>query len=177
MVAPHTLAAPGRSIMKLLSGALFAVVLAVGTSTIPATAKPATSPTVGSTIKTKLVKVTLHAYRQPVTNGTPVETTAVGTETAAINVEACNNTTGTQTVAPYQFFLETPDGHLVFPAKSSRTPRPQLPATPLTSRRCARGWLSYQVPAGTRAVFVVFQAGAMFTNTLHKWTVPASAAS
>jgi hypothetical protein len=161
--------------MKRLAGALVAVVLAVGMPAVPAEAeKKPSSPTVGSTIKTRHVKVTLHAYRQPVTVDSPVETTAVGTETAAINVEACNRTTSTQAVGPYQFFLETPDGHLVFPAKTIGTPRPQLHAAPLTTRRCIRGWLSYQVPAGTRAAFVVFQAGAMFTDTLHKWKVPAS---
>jgi hypothetical protein len=163
----------GRFVLKRLAGALVAVVVAVGISAVPADArKRPNAPTVGSTITTRHVKVTLHAYRQPVTVDRPVETTAVGAETAAINVEACNRTTSTQTVGPYQFFLETPDGHLVFPAKTIATPSPQLRAAPLTTRRCSRGWLSYQIPGGIRAAFVVFQAGAMFTDTLHKWKVP-----
>jgi hypothetical protein len=159
--------------MKRLAGALLVILVVLGIAAAPATAQKATaSPTVGSTITTKRLKVTLDAYRQPVTVTTPSATTAVGVETAAINVQACNRTGSTQTVAPYQFFLEAPVGKLVIAVKNARAPRPQLEATPLGGRRCTRGWLTFQVPAGTRAAAVVFQAGGMFTNTLHKWTVP-----
>ena len=159
--------------MKRLVGALLMVAVTTGVPAVPAAAtKKPTSPTVGSTITTRRVKVTLHAYRQPVTVDRPVETTTAGQETAAINVEVCNTTTSTQAVGPFQFFLESPDHHLVFPAKTIGTPRPQLHATPLAKHRCTRGWMSYQVPVGTRATFVVFQAGAMFTDTLHRWSVP-----
>jgi hypothetical protein len=158
--------------MMRLVGALLAVAVVIGVLAVPAEAKKKPiSPTVGSTITTSRVKVTLHAYRQPVTGDRSVETMPVGQE-AAINVEACNRTTSTQTVGTYQFFLETPDGHFVVPAKTIARPRPQLRSTPVDARACARGWLSYQLPTGTRAAFVVFQAGAMFTATLHRWTVP-----
>jgi hypothetical protein len=150
--------------MKRLAGALLvvAVAAAVALPAAPAEAKTKpSSPTVGSTIKTRRVNVTLRAYRQP-----------VGADAAAINVAVCNTTSSTQAVGPYQFFLETPDRQLVFPAKTIETPRPQLRATPVTQHHCTRGWVSYRVPAGVRAASVVFQAGAMFTPTLHRWTVP-----
>jgi hypothetical protein len=160
--------------MERLARAVLAVALAVGIPAVPAGAKPPTSPTVGATIRTKRVKVTLHAYRQPVRVSPPVESIAPDTEIAAIDVEACSITGVAQTVGRYQFFLETPDHRLVLPAKTIATPRPQFRASAVTTRHCARGWLSYAMPAGTRAAFVVFQAGAMFTDTLHKWRVPAS---
>jgi hypothetical protein len=141
------------------------VIATVAVVWLPAAAAAAgpgsTSPTVGSTIVTRRLAVTLRAYRQP-----------VGHEIAAIDVKVCNRTARRQTVSPAQFFLDPPDHHLVFPARSVRAPRPQLRATTLDRRRCIRGWLSYQLPAGTRATFVVFQAGAMFTATLHPWRVP-----
>jgi hypothetical protein len=159
--------------VKRLGGAFLLIVAVLGISAAPATAQTTTtSPTVGSTIATKQLKVTLRAYRQPVTLTNPSPTTAAGTETAAIDVKACNRTGTTQTVAPYQFFLEAPVGKLVIAVKNATAPRPQLQATPVAGHRCTRGWLSFQVPAGGRAASVVFQSGGMFTNTLHKWTVP-----
>jgi hypothetical protein len=162
--------------MRLVAGAVVAGALAVGMPAGPSAARPSPAPPgVGSTITTRRVRVTLRAYRQPVTVRTPIETTTAGTGIAAVDVEACSTAAGPVTVGPYQFFLEPPDRHLVFPAKAIDTPRPQFHATTLTARHCARGWLSYELPAGTRAAYVVFQAGAMFTNTFYKWTVPPSA--
>jgi hypothetical protein len=130
------------------------------------------TPTVGSTIKTRRAAVTLHAYREVVTSRRPNETAPAGSAVTAINVEICNTGTAPLPVRRGQFFIATPDQNLVFPAATPAAPHPQLTTTRLARHRCLRGWVSYFVPAGTRATFAIFQAGAMFTDTLHRWTIP-----
>lgn len=146
--------------MKRFVGALLVAGVLL-TAEVGAAARPTSAvPTVGSTITTRQLAVTLRAYRQTVA--------APG----AIDVKVCNRTNLSQPVRRTQFFLQTPDGHLVLPDDSIEAPRPQLATAPLPARRCVRGWLGYQLPASSRATHVVFQAGAMFTATLHTWDLP-----
>ncbi len=114
------------------------------------------TPTIGSTIRTKQVAVTLHAATQVLTR-------------ADVEVEVCNRTKRAQPLRRTQFFLQVPDGHLVLPDESTPKPHPQFRTAPLPARRCARGWLGYTLPPGVVATRLVFQAGAMFTDTLHTW--------
>jgi hypothetical protein len=151
--------------------AVVCVVSVVG-STASATAERSGAPTIGSTITTRDVAVTLHAYRQVVTSRRTSETAPAGSAVTAIDVEICNRTDGTLAVRRGQFFIATPDQNLVFPATFA-APRPQLTSRALPRHRCMRGWVSYFVPTGTRATLAIYQAGAMFTNTLHQWTIPA----
>ena len=147
------------------------VAMVLGFSTVAAAAetqKPH-APTVGSTIRTGDVAVTLRSYRRQVTVRDSAGHSSV---VAAINVEICNKGTGALPVRRDQFFLESQDRHLFFPAATLDAPRPQLQTTPLARHRCLRRWVSYLLPTGTRAADVVFQAGAMFTPTLHRWTLP-----
>ncbi len=148
-----------------------AFVVSVVASTAPARAEQADAPTIGSTIKTRDAAVTLHAYRQVVTSRRASETAPAGSAVTAIDVEICNRSDGTLAVRHGQFFIATPDQSLVFPA-TYVAPRPQLTSKPLARHRCVRGWVSYFVPPGTRATLAIYQAGAMFTNTLHQWTIP-----
>lgn len=149
--------------------------VAVTFGSAPATAavvRESGAPTVGSTITTRRAAVTLHAFRDVVKTGGATETAPPGTAVTAIDVEICNRSRAALPVRRGQFFIEMPDGKLLFPTATSAAPRPQLTTTRLPRHRCARGWLSYIVPAGTRAAFAIFQAGAMFTPTLHRWTIP-----
>ena len=155
--------------VKQLFGALFVATL-IGLPAPAAVAKSGT-PTVGSTIKTGDAAVTLRAYREVVTTRRPTETAPTGNAVTAVNVEICNTSAGVLPVRRNQFFIATPDAPLVFPATFD-APRPQLTTKPLAGHRCIRGWVSYFVPTGTRATFAIFQAGAMFTDTLHRWRIP-----
>jgi len=137
-----------------------------------ATQKPH-SPTVGSTISTRDVAVTLRAYRARVTLKASAATNPAGRAVTAIDVKICNTAGRSLSVRRGQFFLEAQDRHLFLPAAASSAPEPQLETTRLARGHCLRGWVSYLVPSSTRAAFAVFQAGAMFTPTLHTWTLPA----
>jgi hypothetical protein len=149
---------------------LVAVVLGSTAPAVAATQKPH-PPTIGSTIRTSTAAVTLRAYRKQVTARGSAPTTSPVT---AINVQICNTSSASLPVRRDQFFLEAQDRHLFFPAPTPTVPEPQLETTPLARSRCLRRWVSYALPAGTQPTFVVFQAGAMFTATLHKWTLPSA---
>jgi hypothetical protein len=153
---------------------LVVTVLGIVTPAAAAGTQKTHAPTVGSTIRTGDVAVTLRSYRRQVTTRDPVANSSAEPLSAvtAINVEICNKGTGALPVRRNQFFLELQDGRLFFPAATLDTPRPQLQTTRLARRQCLRRWVSYLLPTATRAAFAVFQAGAMFTPTLHKWTLP-----
>jgi Domain of unknown function (DUF4352) len=161
-------------VRKPLLGVLFVTALLCGTAIASATAQPSGTPTVGSTIRTRHAAVTLHEYRQVVTSRRPTETAPAGSAVIAINVEICNTSRAALPVRRGQFFVATPERPLVFPAPTPNAPHPQLVSTRLARGRCLRGWVSYVVPTGSRATSAIFQAGAMFTPTLHTWTIPTS---
>ena len=159
---------------KPLLGLLLVTTVLCGTAAVPATAQQSRTPTVGSTIRTRRAAVTLHEYRQVVTSSRPTETAPAGSAVIAINVEICNTSAAALAVRRGQFFVATPERPLVFPAPTPNAPHPQLVSTRLPRGRCLRRWVSYVVPTGTRATSAIFQAGAMFTPTLHTWTIPTS---
>ena len=159
---------------KPLLGVLVVITVLFGTASSPAAAQQSGAPTVGSTISTRHAAVTLRAYRQVVTSRRPAETAPAGKAVIAINVEICNTSGAALPVRRGQFFVATPELPLVFPAPTPNAPHPQLVTTRVARGRCLRGWVSYFVPTGSRATSAIFQAGAMFTPTLHTWTIPTS---
>jgi len=161
-------------VRKPLLGVLVVITVLFGTASSPAAAQQSGAPTVGSTIRTRHAAVTLRAYRQVVTSRRPTETAPAGKAVIAINVEICNTSGAALPVRRGQFFVATPELPLVFPAPTSNAPHPQLVTTRVARGRCLRGWVSYFVPTGSRATSAIFQAGAMFTPTLHTWTIPTS---
>jgi hypothetical protein len=163
------MAREASAVVKQLVGVLF--VATAFWPAAPEAAQKSGTPTVGSTIKTRDAAVTLHAYREVVTSRRSTETVPAGSAVTAIDVEICNRSTGVLPVRRSQFFIGTPDAPLVFPSTFA-APRPQLNTKPVARHRCLRGWVSYVVPTGTRATSAIYQAGAMFTNTLHRWQIP-----
>ena len=158
--------------LKPLLGVVLATAVLWGPAAAPSAAQQSGTPTIGSTISTRRAAVTLHEYRQVVTSRRPAETAPAGSAVIAINVEICNTSAAALPVRRGQFFVTTADQGLISPAPTPNAPRPQLVTTRLARHRCLRGWVSYFVPTGSRAASAIFQAGAMFTPTLHTWTIP-----
>ena len=162
---------------KPLVGVLFVITLFWPAAAAPAAAQQPATPTVGSTIRTRNAAVTLHEYRQVVTSRRPAETAPAGSAVTAINVEICNTSSGALPVRRGQFFIATPEQSLVFPAATPAAPHPQLTTTRLARHRCRRGWVSYIVPAVTRATLAIFQAGAKFSGTIERRSIDERAGS
>jgi hypothetical protein len=85
----------------------------------------------------------------------------------AADVEACASAAapvGTG-VSPTFFSVETNDG-AVWASVAGRK-KPALPSGLIPANRCVRGWVTFKVPEGRAARFVVFDS-----STVVKWRIP-----
>ena len=101
------------------------------------------------------VEATVFEYRQPAAPGGPS-----GAQWAAIDAQVCVHQAAIfdVTVSQLPWLLISADGQAISPARSEDARFPQ-PAYPTDHRRlhpkdCARGWIVFAVPAGTRPVAV-----------------------
>ena len=107
--------------------------------------------------------IQVYAYEQPVTPENEFITPRDGYEFAAIDVEACAgpspDTTGTRSINPFEFVAHMPDNtrqEADIPAREPALNHTNLP----NPGDCARGWVTFQIPAGVRPVYV--ERGGMF---------------
>lgn len=105
--------------------------------------------------------VQVHTFQQPV-QGDVVGASA-GREFAAIEAEVCAGRRSAR-VTPARFVLEMADGSRR--ARSYFGPKePQFPEGPVMANQCVRGWVSFEVPEGQRASYVVFDG-----SSLGRWS-------
>jgi hypothetical protein len=160
----------GRLAKAVVTGAILAVVMSAAPGS--ASMLGASTPKVGATIRFTHGKITVHSYEQPA--GIPTSTfskPSAGHEFGAVEVEGCNSTSQTLDLNPYQFQLEMPDHSRLQPTVASRVPA--LHDTPLASKDCVRGWVTFEVPSGILPSFVRFQSGSTLGGnaTLARWRV------
>lgn len=100
-------------------------------------------------------KATVHAYEQPYRAKDREEQLDPGNEFASIDVETCAGSEDAAT-DPRQWQLLMPDNRRPEPELYALPIRePEFPAAPLPAGECVRGWITFQVPTGTRAADVV----------------------
>jgi len=153
-----------RKVMATL-GALVVVLTAMA----PAGAKSST-PTVGTKIRVSNGSVKFWGYEQPVSaDGTGKDPADPGQEYAAVDVEACSTATRKQQVTPFMFTLVLPEGskeHATVTVK-----QPPMYSALLSKGDCTRGWVTFEVPQGSRATQLTFGVPG---GTPSKWKVPPS---
>ncbi len=152
------------------SGAKLVQRRGTSTSASSSTTTTTTAPSqfkVGDTVQTALGnKETVYAYVQPVQPSNSYVHPDAGKEFAAADIETCATGDLTQVsgqpVAPENQYIEDNpyDYELVMPDNTRLQPSigakdPGLNDTKLYHGDCVRGWVSWQVPAGTRPSFVV----------------------
>jgi hypothetical protein len=148
-------------------------VVACGSGSVAETPSPtATLPTTGTVVPmgmkvdTSKGSVTVHAFVLPAGPGSEA-TPFPGDVYGAADVEACagptaDNRTG---VTPAAFHLEI--GHFtVHPAKADAK-EPALATTPLKAGQCTRGWITFEVPEGSKVAYVIFTG-----TKVVAWRVP-----
>jgi hypothetical protein len=148
------------------------------TTTTTTTAPPTTTTTeregfvVGDRIETSGGdSVQVFAYEQPVPPPDEFTTPSPGMEWAVIDVEACagptDDDTGLRAVNPFDFELRMPDNTRISADFAVREPALNHVDLPYAND-CARGFVSFQVPAGQRPRAVED----IVTEPPIRWTVP-----
>jgi hypothetical protein len=115
--------------------------------------------------------VTVHAYEQPATGLNQYQNPeTAGDEFSAADVELC--ATGGQALSANPFNFE-----LQMPYNARRQPsfgkEPGLNATNLTAGDCVRGWVTFEVPAGVRPSYLVYNVPGLPSSGAQplKWAV------
>ena len=113
-------------------------------------------------------KVTVYAYRSPVTSNNRFTQPEAGFTFAAVEVQQCAGPSGDR-FGPNRFDWELamPDNSRLDPAFSTVV-EPELGSSPLGPGDCIRGWISFEVPTGTTPRHVVYNE---VTTGAAKWRV------
>jgi hypothetical protein len=112
--------------------------------------------------------VTIHAFETDVKSGNQFSQPEEGNMYAAIDVEACAGPTpekGSMSVNPLDFSLQMPDNTRI--RESEHVKEPDLQVTDLPPNECVRGWNTYEVPAGQKPAFVIYEG-----TSILKFRVP-----
>jgi len=145
---------------------------AAPTETTSTTAAMPDEFTVGQTVETASGNpVTVYTYEQPVPPPDEFQVPSPSGEFAAIDVEECYEVETSGPTSPYGSF----DFELIMADNTRRQPVPDVKMPPLSFGDlalgdCVRGWVSFEVAQGERAVEVTFT----FTDVPIKWQVPAA---
>jgi hypothetical protein len=124
----------------------------------------------GATLKTPNGNsLTVYSYEQPATGLNQfLQPQQPNDEFAAIDVQGCAGTSAAS-LNPFDFNLQMPDNTRREPTYGKD---PALHSTDLTPGDCVRGWVTFEVPAGTRATSVVYSArGSSLNPTILKWAL------
>jgi hypothetical protein len=119
-------------------------------------ASPATSARpLGSAANLPGGKVTVYTYEQPATGISQYVTPQTpGSEFSAVDAEVCATGTGGLYGQPSDFALQFPDNT---ERQSSYGKQPDLSGRQLGAGDCARGWVTFEVPAGQRPSVVTYR--------------------
>jgi hypothetical protein len=119
-------------------------------------ASPATSARpLGSAANLPGGKVTVYSYEQPATGISQYVTPQTpGSEFSAVDAEVCATATGGLYGQPSDFALQFPDNT---ERQSSYGKQPDLSGRQLGAGDCARGWVTFEVPAGQRPSVVTYR--------------------
>jgi len=127
------------------------------TSVTPAPTMPTSATVVpmGMQIDTSRGTVTVHALEAPASSDGDA-TPFAGDEFVAADVEACGGARADRTtgITPVAFHLEL--GHFVAHPAQAQVREPALSTTVLAPGRCARGWVTFEIPQGARVAYVIF---------------------
>lgn len=123
----------------------------------------------GEKVETKTGNfVTFHAYG-PAKSDNQFIKPKEGKEYAAIDMEFCAGLAveeGAAGANPFDFAIQLPDntrGEQTIDIKE-----PGLHDTTLPPNECVRGWITFEIPAGQKATFVLYNG----EDTIVKWAVP-----
>jgi hypothetical protein len=163
---------PPASLPALL---LPVAVLALSGCGSDAASLPTPSPTVpttatvvpmGTAIQTTKGTVTVFSYEAPATPGSE-GTPFAGDEFAVVDVQGCGgaNADATTGITPAAFHLEI--GHFTVHPADKDAREPALAVTRLAAGRCARGWITFEIPAGSKPAYVIFTG-----SKVVGWRVP-----
>jgi uncharacterized protein DUF4352 len=165
---------PSPAVVRTTLCAMAGLALAAcgsGTAEPQATATP-TLPTTGTvvpmgmTVDTTKGSVTVHTFVEPAgpgSGGTPFP----GDVFAAADVEACGGPTADSRtgITPAAFHLEI--GHFSIHPAAVDAREPGLASTPLSPGKCVRGWITFEVPGGSKVAYVIFAGSKVVA-----WRVP-----
>ena len=149
----------GKGAMVLAAAAACAVCACGGTVT-STTVAPATPPSgeivpMGMRVDTTKGYVIVHTY-EPLPTPTTGVTPAPGDSFGAADIEACAgpNADASTGVSTVRFHLQI--GKFTVRATTS-VMKPALTDTVLAPNHCVRGWLTFEIPAGSKPAYVIFQ--------------------